>query len=88
MIKCKKCGRLNQDYTSLCPNCSSPMELTQAEVEELFSELDDRLEMNDFTRVVDIHKLLAEAGVVEGRLAEVSLASAGAFSFPVTLKVL
>lgn len=66
MIKCKKCGRLNQDYTSLCPNCSAPMELTQAEVEELFSELDDRLEMNDFTRVVDIHKLLAEAGVVEG----------------------
>ena len=66
MIKCKKCGRLNQDYTTLCSNCSSPMELTEAEVEELLSELDDRLEMNDFSMVVDINRLLAEAGVVEG----------------------
>ena len=66
MIKCKKCGRLNQDYTSLCPQCSSLMQLTEAEVEELLSELDDRLEMNDFSRVVDIHRLLAEAGVIEG----------------------
>ena len=66
MIKCKKCGRLNLDYTTSCENCSSPMELTQAEVDELLLELEDRLTMNDFTRVVDIHRLLAECGVMEG----------------------
>ena len=60
MIKCKKCGRLNLDYTTTCEKCSSPMELTQAEVDELLLELEDRLTMNDFSRVVDIHKLLAE----------------------------
>ena len=54
MIKCKKCGRLNQDYTSLCPNCSSPMELTQAEVEELFSELDDRLERPEYYMQLEV----------------------------------
>ena len=66
MIKCKKCGRLNQDYTPICQECRSLMTLTEAEVEELLSELEDRLTMNDFSRVVDIHRLLAEAGVVEG----------------------
>ena len=66
MIKCKKCGRLNLDYTTSCEKCSSPMELTQAEVDELLLELEDRLTMNDFTRVVDIHRLLAECGVMEG----------------------
>ena len=66
MIKCKKCGRLNLDYTTTCEKCSSPMELTQAEVDELLTELEDRLTMNDFSRVVDIHKLLAECGVMEG----------------------
>ena len=66
MIKCKKCGRLNQDYTPTCPECQSLMTLTEEEVQELLSELEDRLTMNDFSRVVDIHILLAEAGVVEG----------------------
>lgn len=66
MIKCKKCGRLNLDYTTECEKCSAPMELTQAEVDELLLELEDRLTMNDFTRVVDIHRLLAECGVMEG----------------------
>ena len=42
------------------------MELTQAEVDELLLELEDRLTMNDFSRVVDIHRLLAECGVMEG----------------------
>ena len=66
MIKCKKCGRLNLDYNSVCSECSAPIELSEAEIAELLSEIDERLNMNDFVRVVDIHKLLAEVGVVEG----------------------
>lgn len=69
MIKCKKCGRLNQDYSTVCDKCSAPMELTDMEIEELLSEIEDRLAMNDFARVVDIHKLMAEAGVLEGERA-------------------
>ncbi len=66
MIKCKKCGTLNLDYTSVCQKCSAPIELSELEISELLSEVENRLDMNDFSRAVDIQKMLAEAGVVEG----------------------
>ena len=66
MIKCKNCGKVNSEYSSVCTACSKPMELSDKEVADLLREVEECLDKNDFTRVVAIHKLLAESGIVEG----------------------
>ena len=65
MIKCKKCGKVNTEYSLVCKHCSEEIEISEAEVAELLREVDVCLDRNDFSRVVDIHKMLAEAGIIE-----------------------
>ena len=66
MIKCKNCGRANPEYKTACPECQSTPELTRSEANRLLREADDLLGRNDFSRVVDIYRLLAAAGIAEG----------------------
>lgn len=66
MIKCKKCGKVNTEYSLVCKHCSEEIQISEAEVAELLREVDVCLDRNDFSRVVDIHKMLAEAGIIEG----------------------
>lgn len=66
MIRCKGCGRSNPTLELVCPECSSPPELTERECAELLCEAEKKIRRNDYIGSVDIYKFLAAAGSVDG----------------------
>ncbi len=66
MVRCKRCGYQNPRYERVCPECSTPYELTESECAELYQEARLLYGRNDFIRATDIYKLLAALGNRDG----------------------
>ena len=66
MIVCKECGRENLHYDSHCPSCGESILLSEKECAALLSEAVESIGKNNFLHAVEIYKLLAAAGNVDG----------------------
>ena len=65
MIRCKKCGNLREYDGPTCPVCREIISLTDEEIEEKRSEIDEAMSRRDYEFAIEGYRLLADLGDTE-----------------------
>ena len=63
MIKCKKCGTPNIEYSTICEECATEFEVSESEAKALYRSANSSMQCANYIEAVKIYKFLAELGV-------------------------
>ena len=65
MIKCKKCGTPNIEYSTICEECAAEFEVSESEASALYKSANSAMQCANYIEAVKIYKFLAELGVLD-----------------------